>query len=391
MAVERLGHELPFRTRVAMTRDAARLDQAGLSVGGNVANGSEGAPTLCRYNHVVDVAHNAGPGRRSDARRNRRRLIEAAREVMREQGLDASLGEIARRAGLGNATLYRHFPTREALCEAVFAEYGNDLAHMRERLLQIPDAWDALRAWLEESCALSATDQAFADLVVDGMPQSPALHDVSMQAFELTRILLGRAQRQGVVRSDVQLTDVLFIVCSVQRLIPAIGSVAPGAGRRFLTIALDGLRPHESSTLPSTALTLDQFIEIGERAQAGPRYPVHRGSRTGGNGDHAATDGCLQPGEPGPHKGGPPAGTGAISDELWELIEPELPTNAGRRGRPCRDHRQTLEAILWRYRTGCPWRDLPIEFGPWKTLWKRHHRWTADGSYQRILERVLRS
>jgi putative transposase len=81
--------------------------------------------------------------------------------------------------------------------------------------------------------------------------------------------------------------------------------------------------------------------------------------------------------------------TGVITDELWELVEPVLPANAGRRGRPWRDHRRVLEAIIWRFRTGSPWRDVPAEFGPWQTLWKRHRRWSTDGTYQQIFERAL--
>src|SRR5688572_24867296 len=152
------------------------------------------------------------PALRSDARRNRTRLLEAAREVMREQGLDASLGEIARRAGVGNATLYRHFPTREALCEAVFADYGSELEQVRQRVLQIPDAWDALVAWLEETCADFATDQAFADLVTLGMSRSSALNEVCVEAIRLAQTLLENAQRDGAVRPDVELTDLLLIL-----------------------------------------------------------------------------------------------------------------------------------------------------------------------------------
>jgi transposase len=70
-------------------------------------------------------------------------------------------------------------------------------------------------------------------------------------------------------------------------------------------------------------------------------------------------------------------------------MEPALPCGAGRQGRPWRDHRQVLEAIAWRFRTGCPWRDVPAEFGPWQTLWKRHRRWSTDGTYQRVFERAL--
>src|SRR5699024_10059123 len=66
---------------------------------------------------------------------------------------------------------------------------------------------------------------------------------------------------------------------------------------------------------------------------------------------------------------------GVISDELWDVLEPVLPTNVGRRGRPWNDHRRTLEGIVWRFRTGSPWRDLPAEFGPYQSVWQRHRLW----------------
>lgn len=74
-----------------------------------------------------------------------------------------------------------------------------------------------------------------------------------------------------------------------------------------------------------------------------------------------------------------------ISDAAWAFIAPRLPSSAGRRGGQWRDHRQVLEAIAWRFRTGSPWRDLPERFGPWQTVWKRHNRWSADGTYARLL------
>src|ERR1700709_2009524 len=77
--------------------------------------------------------------------------------------------------------------------------------------------------------------------------------------------------------------------------------------------------------------------------------------------------------------------TGQLSDEAWALIEPLLPSSAGCRGGQWRDHRQVLEAILWRYRTGSPWRDLPAGFGPWQTIWKRLHRGAGDGTLDPLL------
>lgn len=79
---------------------------------------------------------------------------------------------------------------------------------------------------------------------------------------------------------------------------------------------------------------------------------------------------------------------GVLSDEFWAIVEPLLPSSQGRRGRPWADHRQVMEGICWRYRTGSPWRDVPQEFGPWQTVWKRHFLWSTDGTYQQIMDAV---
>ncbi len=79
---------------------------------------------------------------------------------------------------------------------------------------------------------------------------------------------------------------------------------------------------------------------------------------------------------------------GQVSDEFWAVVEPLLPSSEGRRGRPWSDHRRVLEGICWRYRTGSPWRDVPEQFGPWKTVWKRHFRWSTDGTYQQMMQAV---
>ncbi len=78
-----------------------------------------------------------------------------------------------------------------------------------------------------------------------------------------------------------------------------------------------------------------------------------------------------------------------LTDVQWARIEPLLPSTKGRRSRPFRDHRQVVEGIVFRYRTGCPWRDVPERFGPWQTVWKRHARFSRDGTWDRILTRLL--
>ncbi len=74
-----------------------------------------------------------------------------------------------------------------------------------------------------------------------------------------------------------------------------------------------------------------------------------------------------------------------LSDSEWARIEPLLPNSAGRRGHPFRDHRQVVEGIVYRLRVGMPWRELPAEFGPWQTVWKRHRRFHTDGTLTQIL------
>ena len=75
-----------------------------------------------------------------------------------------------------------------------------------------------------------------------------------------------------------------------------------------------------------------------------------------------------------------------MSEEQWEQIEALFPSNVGKEGRPFADHRTVVEGIVFRYRTGCPWRDVPRDvFGPWQTLWKRHRRWSFDGTWDRVL------
>ena len=81
--------------------------------------------------------------------------------------------------------------------------------------------------------------------------------------------------------------------------------------------------------------------------------------------------------------------TAVLTDDQWELIEPLMPSLDGRPGRRFRDHRMVVEGIIYRYRVGIPWRDLPECFGPWQTVWKRHRRFSGDGTWDKILSTLL--
>ena len=81
--------------------------------------------------------------------------------------------------------------------------------------------------------------------------------------------------------------------------------------------------------------------------------------------------------------------TRVLTDAQWALISPLMPCSDGKQGKPFRDHRQVVEGIIYRYRTGIAWRDLPGEFGPWQTVWKRHRRFAGDGTWDRVLAALL--
>jgi transposase len=81
--------------------------------------------------------------------------------------------------------------------------------------------------------------------------------------------------------------------------------------------------------------------------------------------------------------------TAVLTDAHWERISALMPSCDGKRGRRFRDHRQVVEGIVYRYRTGIAWRDLPAEFGPWQTVWKRHHRFSQDGTWDAIHAALL--
>jgi transposase len=83
------------------------------------------------------------------------------------------------------------------------------------------------------------------------------------------------------------------------------------------------------------------------------------------------------------------ARSAVLTDAQWARIEPLMPSSAGQRGRPFRDHRQVIEGIVYRLRTGVAWRDLPDSFGPWQTIWKRHKRFSTDGTWDKIHARLV--
>jgi AcrR family transcriptional regulator len=184
------------------------------------------------------------PGMRADARRNVARIVAAAAEAFARHGAEASLEEIARSAGVGSATLHRHFPGRQALLEAVFRERVEELC---ERARELAGTWEpgpALVGWLRAVSAHAASNRGLAAALAcgaaDGDPEFGRGCHALITAAGME--LLDRAQAAGAARTDVAITELLTLVSAVA-LATETGSAPAADADRLVRLALEGLAP----------------------------------------------------------------------------------------------------------------------------------------------------
>lgn len=176
--------------------------------------------------------------KRADARRNYEKILAAAREAFLEGGEATSLEEIARRAGVGIGTLYRHFPNRQALLEALYAGEVEELSRSAAEL-DGEDPWEALSRWFERFIAYLATKRALAEELMNYMDKdAPLFKACRASMFAAGEPLLKRAQEAGAVRPDVEFGEVLQMVMGIGK----IPTADPAQSEHLFRIALDGLR-----------------------------------------------------------------------------------------------------------------------------------------------------
>jgi len=208
---------------------------------------------------------------RRDAERNRAKLIETGRSALAELGPDAPLEEIARRAGVGIGTLYRHFPTREALVESIFAEHIGSVRAAAERAAAAEDAWVGLVGFLEHVCELQARNLPLRGVFLrQSDRRSLAEHRERMRPL-LDR-LVRRAREQGSLREDYTLGDLSLALWSFAPIFEATADIHPNVWRRHLRILLDGMRAEAATTQQVRPLAGKQL----ERAIDALRHRYHR-------------------------------------------------------------------------------------------------------------------
>jgi AcrR family transcriptional regulator len=176
--------------------------------------------------------------KRADARRNYDKVIAAAREAFAERGASTSLEEIARRADVGIGTLYRNFPNRQSLLEAVYVDEVEQVARTAGEVEGL-EPWEALSGWLHRVVGYLVTKHALVAEMLDYMGRdAPLFTSCRGTLFAAGEPLLARAQAAGVVRPDVDLGEIIMLVGGIAK-IPATD---PQQTERMVEIALDGLR-----------------------------------------------------------------------------------------------------------------------------------------------------
>jgi AcrR family transcriptional regulator len=209
---------------------------------------------------------------RKDAERNRQRILAAAGEIFAEQGLGVTLDAVAERACVGVGTVYRRFPDKEALIDALFEERIDEVVAIAEEACAMDDAWEALVHFFDRAVSLHGHDRALKELVFSSAHGRDRVGRARDKLKPIVGRLVARAQASGALRADIEVTDVPVIQLMLTAVIEYTGDVAPDAWRRYLAILLDGLRAEGAHTpVGAPALTDGQLDTAMARGLTPPR------------------------------------------------------------------------------------------------------------------------
>jgi AcrR family transcriptional regulator len=196
---------------------------------------------------------------RRDAERNRQRILEAARRGFAERGLGITLDEIARLAGVGVGTVYRRFPNKELLIDALFEERIGEVVMLARAAAAEDDAWRGLARFLEGAVDLLASDRGLRELVLGSTYGADRIVHARSRIKPQVDELVVRAQAQGKLRPDVGATDVPLLLMMLDKVVDTTRDVDPLSWRRALAIVLDGLAAPGTTPLPGAPLEVPEL------------------------------------------------------------------------------------------------------------------------------------
>jgi len=198
---------------------------------------------------------------RRDARERRVKLIAAAQHEFAAHGVDASLEQIAREAGVAIGTLYRHFPTRMDLLMAAFQPRLQEFLAGANKALEMDDPWERFVSYLENLFAVQAGDRGFNDFLSRRFPGNADTEQIHDQMCRQIDDVLTRAQESGEARLDITRADIVNLIWSNGRIIDATSATAPTAWRRQLYLMLDAYRAERAHSIPDPPMTDEQLYD----------------------------------------------------------------------------------------------------------------------------------
>jgi AcrR family transcriptional regulator len=199
---------------------------------------------------------------RSDARRNRELVLSAAEAVFSEMGLRAQVEEVARRAGVGVGTVCRHFPTKQALIEAVLEAMYESLLDDARRALEQPDPGAAFQTFVFALSEFQDRHRALAEHMATEIEVPESSQPVRDALRETIDALVTRAQDAGAIRADIGSADVALLFSGVAHATALAGDLQPVLRKRYVALILDGLRPLAASPLPGKPLDFSQLKKL---------------------------------------------------------------------------------------------------------------------------------
>ncbi len=199
---------------------------------------------------------------RKDAERNRQRILDSARVLFAERGLGVSLDDIARHADVGVGTVYRRFPDKEQLIDALFEDRVGEILALANESLAMAEPWQALADFIERSMQLQVEDRGLKELLCGTNAGHARIERARGQIQPLIESILRRAQRAGAVREDIGVSDLVLLQHAIAEAGEYARDVAPEAWRRVMLIVLDGLRPdrRRPSRMPAPALSDEEIV-----------------------------------------------------------------------------------------------------------------------------------
>ena len=210
---------------------------------------------------VVDVLSpaDAVPARpqRRDAARNRELLLAAAREVFARRGTEASLDDVARHAGLGVGTAYRHFANKNELLRALMAEMTDKIVERAEHAATLDDPWEGMVSFMDGAMSAQAMDRGLREVMM-GVHDPELVEQIQDRLTGSLNAIVRRAKRANLVRSDLETADVAMIVAMLCTVADITSGTDPEQWKRYLGICLEGLKPG-AAKLPTKALAEAQM------------------------------------------------------------------------------------------------------------------------------------